>query len=88
MPVKKVSLDISPSIPHDKRATRSVNMSKYLIAIFWIFLVLFNYPISSIFDRKELVMGVPVFVIYLFTAWLLMVLSLAIVFKSTSKRVS
>ncbi|MEM8893298.1 MAG: hypothetical protein AAGC88_01900 [Bacteroidota bacterium] len=63
-------------------------MSKYLIAIFWIFLVLFNYPISSIFDRKELVMGVPVFVIYLFTAWLLMVLSLAIVFKSTSKKVS
>ncbi len=56
-------------------------MTKYLIALFWLFLIVFNYPISSIFDRKELWMGVPVFVIYLFSAWLFMVISLVLIVK-------
>lgn len=62
-------------------------MSKYLLVIFWFFLIVFNYPISSIFDRQELVWGVPVFVVYLFVAWALMVLSLIYIFqfKSSSR---
>ena len=62
-------------------------MSKYLLVIFWFFLILFNHPISAIFDRQELFLNIPVFVIYIFVTWALMVLSLVYLFqfKGSSK---
>lgn len=56
-------------------------MSKYLLVMFWLFFILFNHPISSIFDRQELFMHVPVFVIYIFVTWGLMVISLVYLFE-------
>jgi hypothetical protein len=41
--------------------------------------VLFNYPLLALFNRSGSVWGVPVLYAYVFAAWLLLILLLALV---------
>jgi hypothetical protein len=43
-------------------------------AVFMIGIILINYPILSIFNRSEIVLGVPLTYFYLFLLWLLMII--------------
>lgn len=40
-----------------------------LVAVFLIGLLLFNFPLLSLFDRAELLFGLPLLHVYLFLAW-------------------
>lgn len=40
-----------------------------LIALFVLGLLLFNYPLLSLFSVDALLLGVPVLYLYLFSAW-------------------
>jgi lysylphosphatidylglycerol synthetase-like protein (DUF2156 family) len=40
-----------------------------LVAVFLAAVLLFNYPLLSLFDRAESVLGVPILYLYLFAAW-------------------
>ena len=52
-----------------------------LLALFLLFLLLFNYPIISIANKPVLVAGIPLLYLYLFTTWLLMIVLLAWVIR-------
>ena len=52
-----------------------------LLGLFLLFLLLFNYPIISIVNQPVLVWGIPLLYLYLFGAWLLMILLLALVVR-------
>lgn len=52
-----------------------------LLGLFLLFLLLFNYPIISIVNRPVVVGGVPLLYLYLFGAWLIMIILLAWVVK-------
>lgn len=52
-----------------------------LLALFLLFLMLFNYPVIGIANRPVLVGGTPLLYLYFFTAWLLMIILLAWVVK-------
>lgn len=54
--------------------TRDKLKSGRLVAIFLTGLVLFNYPLLSLFNLDSLYMGIPLFYIYLFTAWFIVIL--------------
>lgn len=58
---------------------------KYLVPIFGVFIVLFNYPIFAIFDRIVTIGGIPLIITYLFVAWLIMILSLAYIMESKKR---
>lgn len=47
--------------------------SQRLILIFVIGCLLLNYPLLSIFNRSQLVGGVPILFLYVFAAWLLLI---------------
>lgn len=47
-----------------------------LIIVFIMALLLFNYPLLSIVDRKELVWGIPKLYWYLFVVWALIILAI------------
>lgn len=49
-----------------------------LLALFFLFLALFNYPLLSIANKPLLVAGMPLLYLYLFSAWLLMIILLAL----------
>lgn len=40
-----------------------------LVAVFLVGLVLFNYPVLSLFDRAAVFLGMPLVFFYLFLAW-------------------
>ncbi|ANQ85587.1 hypothetical protein [Azoarcus olearius] len=40
-----------------------------LVAVFLIGLLLFNFPLLSLFDRPVTVFGLPLLHVYLFAAW-------------------
>lgn len=50
-----------------------------LIALFLLGNLLFNYPLLALFNRPESVGGIPVLFLYIFGAWLLLIVLLAAV---------
>lgn len=52
-----------------------------LAALFLLGAVLFNYPLLALFNRSALVWGVPVLYVYVFAAWLLLIMLLALVIE-------
>ena len=48
-----------------------------LVALFVVGLLLFGYPLLSLFSVPRLVFGVPLLYLYLFGAWLLIIVAAA-----------
>lgn len=48
-----------------------------LVAVFLIGLVLFNYPLLSLFNMDVLFMGIPLYYAYMFAAWLAVIVLMA-----------
>ena len=61
--------------------SKDLKKHQRLLALFLLFLMLFNYPVISIVNRPVLVGGIPLLYLYLFLAWLLMIGLLAWVVK-------
>jgi hypothetical protein len=49
--------------------TRENINGRRLVGLFLLGLLLFNFPLIYLFNRPEVVLGVPVLYLYLFTAW-------------------
>jgi hypothetical protein len=58
-------------------SSKDLKKHQRLLALFLLFLMLFNYPVISIVNRPVLVGGIPLLYLYLFIAWLLMLVLLA-----------
>lgn len=43
------------------------------LSVFLIFFILFNWPLLSIFNSSELIFGFPKLLVYLFSAWLALI---------------
>ncbi|MBI3144951.1 MAG: hypothetical protein HYZ18_06735 [Pseudogulbenkiania sp.] len=52
-----------------------------LAALFLLGAALFNYPLLALFNRSGLVWGVPILYAYVFVAWLLLIVLLALVIE-------
>lgn len=58
--------------------------NRRLSALFWLGLLLFNYPLLTLFDGAAVVFGFPLLYAYLFGVWLLLILCLALTVRSRS----
>ncbi|MEE9480958.1 MAG: hypothetical protein V3V34_10515 [Kiloniellales bacterium] len=63
---------------------RSRMTSERLASLFLLGVLLFNPPLLSIFDFPDYVLGIPVLYIYLFTAWAVLVLLMALTIESAA----
>ena len=52
-----------------------------ILLVFVIALILFNFPVLSIFNQPLLVGGVPQTILYIFAVWLLVIVALWSVFR-------
>ncbi|HEY0846062.1 MAG TPA: hypothetical protein VGE12_11900 [Noviherbaspirillum sp.] len=50
-----------------------------LIALFLLGNLLFNYPLLALFNRPDTLFGIPVLFLYVFGAWILLIVLLAVV---------
>ncbi len=63
---------------------RSSMTSERLASLFLLGVLLFNPPLLSIFDFPDYVLGIPVLYIYLFTAWAVLVVLMALTIESAA----
>jgi hypothetical protein len=45
-----------------------------LVGLFLLGIVLFNYPLLSLFNLKTSIFGMPLLIFYIFTAWVFLIL--------------
>ena len=56
-----------------------------LVGVFFLALVFFNYPIMSLFNTDVSVFGVPLFYVYLFTGWSLIIILILLIMETGRK---
>ena len=54
-----------------------------LVGLFALGCLLFNYPLVVLFDRSEMVLGVPLLYAYLFAAWAALIAAAAFIVERT-----
>ena len=54
------------------------NKNKRLISLFFLGILLLNYPILSLFNVKTFVMGIPLLCLYIFSVWSALILLISI----------
>ncbi len=52
-----------------------------LLALFLIGVLLFNYPLLSLFSRAGMLWGIPVLYVYIFSAWAALIGLMALVIE-------
>lgn len=60
--------------------------SNKLIFLFILFLIMLNYPILSIFDRREIWFGIPALYFYLFFLWMAAIISIAFIVRNKKNK--
>lgn len=60
------------------------NRTTRLIGLFLLGYLLFNHPLISLFNRPSLVWGIPLLYAYLFGAWTLIIILMALIAKGNS----
>jgi hypothetical protein len=58
---------------------RRSRRSQRLVALFFLGVLLFDYPLLALFNRHATLFGVPLLYAYLFLGWLLLILLIALV---------
>ncbi|MDA8141732.1 MAG: hypothetical protein M0036_24065 [Desulfobacteraceae bacterium] len=59
-------------------------MRRRLIALFLFSVVLFSYPIMSLFNQEILVFGFPLLYVYLFLLWTVLIVAIALISRAQS----
>ncbi len=61
---------------------RRSRRSQRLVALFFLGVLLFDYPLIALFNRQASVFGVPLLYAYLFLAWAALILLIALSVES------
>ncbi len=77
--------------PHSISSTLKVmtmadDKSTKLLFIFFLFLLLLNYPLLTIVDKTQLWFGFPALYFYMFLMWGLMIFGIAQIVKQRKKK--
>ena len=62
--------------------TRDKINGRRLVGLFLLGMLLFNFPLLSLFNRQVLAMGIPVLYLYLFVTWSLVICLMLIISRS------
>ena len=65
--------------------TRESINGRRLVGLFLLGVLLFNFPLLSLFNRPALVWGIPVVFLYLFSVWALFIFMILLISRSNPK---
>ena len=60
--------------------------SMQLVGVFFLGFVLFNYPILTLFNIDTFIMGLPLFYLYLFAGWAVLILLILLITETGRKQ--
>lgn len=69
----------------DFRIMKKEIKAQRLVSISILFGILFSFPVISIFNFPELVAGIPLLYLYIFSVWILLIVVLFLMLKSGNK---
>jgi hypothetical protein len=58
--------------------TQNNNKNKRLISLFFLGILMLNYPILSLFNVRTFVLGIPLLCLYIFSVWSVLILLISI----------
>jgi hypothetical protein len=58
---------------------KSSRKGQRLVGLFLLGCLLFNYPLLALFNSRETVFGIPLLYAYLFAAWTLLIVLVAVI---------
>ena len=64
---------------------QNTEKNKRLVGLFLLGAIFFNYPLISLFNHKSYVLGFPTLYLYIFSLWLLMIVSMIVI---TTRRIT
>ena len=64
--------------------TKDSIKNKRLVGLFLLGCIVFNYPLLSLLNLKRMLYGLPLFYLYIFAAWSVMIILLIIVTHRSS----
>lgn len=59
--------------------------SQRLVALFFLGVVLFNYPVLSLFSREGAVLGLPLLYVYMLSMWAAFIAGVAFLARSVAR---
>jgi len=62
--------------------TRDKKNARRLVGLFLLGVLIFNFPLLSLFNRPILILGIPALYLYLFAAWSLIILVMLLLSRS------
>jgi len=62
--------------------TRDKMNARRLVGLFLLGVLIFNFPLLSLFNRPILILGIPALYLYLFAAWSLIILMMLMLSRS------
>jgi len=60
--------------------------ARRLVGLFFLGVLLFNFPLLSLFNRPMLILGIPALYLYLFAAWSLVIILMLLISRSKPDR--
>jgi hypothetical protein len=63
------------------RMERRKSKSGFLMGLFFLGCVLFNYPIITLFNRRVALFGIPLLYLYLFVVWTAILVAIMLITK-------
>lgn len=66
--------------------TRDKINGRRLVGLFLLGILLFNFPLLTLFNRPVLALGIPVLYLYLFAAWSLVILLMLIISRGKPEK--
>ena len=66
--------------------TLDAAISRRLFGLFLLGVILFNYPILSLFNLEAFLFGIPMLYLYVFSVWMLLIVLIAFVTRITRYR--
>jgi hypothetical protein len=62
---------------------KSSRRGQRLVGLFLLGCLLFNYPLLALFNTRAMVFGIPLLYAYLFSAWALLIVLVAVIMERT-----
>mgnify|MGYP001805057788 CR=1 FL=1 len=60
----------------------SSNRNAKLVGVFFLALLVFNFPLLEIFGKEKLVFGLPLLYVYIFVAWSVLIIVVQQLFRN------
>jgi hypothetical protein len=62
---------------------KSSRKGQRLVGLFLLGCLLFNYPLLALFNVRATILGIPLLYAYLFAAWVLLIVLVAVIMERT-----